>query len=62
MEIMMIASEYLRFADSALDRAHHHSGDLERARLNTAEAQVVAIQAVAAALDRIAEALEAQSR
>jgi hypothetical protein len=54
---MMNASDYLTGSESALARADHFA-DLEKARLNVAEAQVMAIQAVAAALDRLAEAVE----
>jgi hypothetical protein len=53
----MDASDYLTSSESALARADHF-GDLERASLDVAEAQVAAIQAVAAALDRLAEAVE----
>jgi hypothetical protein len=53
----MDASGYLTSSESALARADHF-GDLEKAQLNVAEAQVAAIQAVAAALDRLAEAVE----
>jgi hypothetical protein len=53
----MDASGYLTSSESALARADH-LGDLEKAQLNVAEAQVAAIQAVAAALDRLAEAVE----
>jgi hypothetical protein len=53
----MNASDYLTSSESTLARADH-LGDLEKARLNVAEAQVMAIQAVAAALDRLAEAVE----
>ena len=53
----MNASDYLTSSESALAQADHF-GDLEHARLNVAEAQVAATQAVAAALDRLAEAVE----
>jgi hypothetical protein len=53
-------------ADMYLEAADHRIGQteyvglerLERARLNAAEAQVNAIQAVAVALDRLAQAVE----
>jgi hypothetical protein len=57
MEITMNASDYLTGSESTLARADHF-GDLEKAQLDVAEAQVMAIQAVAAALDRLAEAVE----
>jgi hypothetical protein len=48
---------HLTGSESALARADHFS-DLKKARLDVAEAQVLAFQAVAAALDRLAAAVE----
>lgn len=55
---MTMASDYLASSEGALSRADHF-GDLERSRLWVAEAQVSALQAIAAALDRLAVAVEA---
>ena len=50
---------YLDAADHRIDQTEHVGIErLERSRLNVAEAQVNAIQAVAAALDRLAQAVE----
>lgn len=54
----MNASDYLDSADTARSQADHFM-DPEKARLWLAEAQVSAIQAVAAAIDRLAAAVEA---
>ena len=53
----MTASDYLNTVDSVLGRQDRF-GDQEHARADVAEAQVMAIEAVAAALDRLAEAVE----
>jgi hypothetical protein len=59
MEITMpmTASDYLDIADQRLTTADVH-GEPERASADFAGAQVSAIQAVAAALVRLAEAVE----
>lgn len=54
---MTTASDYLTSSESALSRSDPVR-DPERAHLHVAEAQVSAIQAVAAAIDRLAEAVE----
>jgi hypothetical protein len=53
----MSASDYLNAADSQSDMAMKASP--ERESLHLAAAQVAAIQAVAAAIDRLAAAIEA---
>jgi hypothetical protein len=53
----MSASDYLNAADSQSDMAMKASGP-ERESLHLAAAQVAAIQAVAAAIDRLAAAIE----
>jgi hypothetical protein len=59
MEITMpmTASDYLDNVDSVLARQDRFR-DQEHARADLAEAQVMAIEAVATALDRLAEAVE----
>jgi hypothetical protein len=52
---MISAEDYLTSADSALNRRDR---DPERASVDIAGAQVLAIQAVAAAISRLAEAVE----
>jgi hypothetical protein len=54
---MTTASDYLTNADTALNRSDPFR-EPERAQAYVAEAQVSAIQAVAAAIDRLAEAVE----
>lgn len=53
----MTASDYLNSVDLVLGRQDRF-GDPEHGRADVAEAQVMAIQAVAAALERLAEAVE----
>jgi hypothetical protein len=55
---MTTASDYLTTSKAALQRADPHFGDPEKARAEIATAQVAATQAVAAAVDRLAEAVE----
>ena len=55
----MLTSEYLNLADTLLGIASK-SGDPERAPAQIAAAQVHAIQALAAAVDRLAEVIEAR--
>jgi len=59
MEIMMLPTvgDYLYFADQRLERADSHN-EPEEALAAFAGAQVSATQAVAAALIRLAEAVE----
>lgn len=54
---MTTAGDYLTSSEAMLSKSDHF-GDLEKARLWVAEAQVAATQAVAAAIDRLAEAVE----
>jgi hypothetical protein len=58
---MTTASDHLTGADSALSNADHLD-DIEKARLWVAEAQVSALQAIAAAVDRLAAAVEESQR
>ena len=53
----MTASDYLNNVDSVLGR-QDRLRDPEHARADVAEAQVMAIEALATALDRLAEAVE----
>jgi hypothetical protein len=55
----MMPSDYLTGSETALAQAGHHRNDRERAPLWIGEAQVMALQAIAAALDRLAAAVEA---
>jgi|HubBroStandDraft_4_1064222.scaffolds.fasta_scaffold692323_2 hypothetical protein len=56
---MISADDYLTTADAAIHRADPHFGDIEKARADIATAQVSALQAIAAAVVRLAEAVEA---
>ena len=56
----MLPDDYLTSTESTLSQADHF-GDLEKARLLVAEAQVRATEAVAAAIDRLAVAVEAMA-
>lgn len=58
MEATVLPDDYLTAADELLSRAHMRPDDIDRPRL---QAQVVAIQAVAAAINRLAAAVEALS-
>jgi hypothetical protein len=51
------AEDYLTNADNTLARADHF-GEIDKARLTVAEAQVFALQAIASAIDRLAAAVE----
>ena len=57
VKMPMSTDDYLTSADSTLARADHF-GEPEKAHLIVAEAQVTAIQAVAAAISRLAKAVE----
>jgi hypothetical protein len=59
-DVQSHAENYIQSADKILieDLDYYHDPDAEKARLQLAEAQVRATQAVAAAVDRLAEALE----
>ena len=54
------AEDYIGSADRILNEQldYYHDPDTEKARLQIAEAQVHATAAVAAAVDRLAEAIE----
>jgi hypothetical protein len=56
-EIAVNADDYLTNTDHTIARTDYF-GDLEKARLTVAEAQVFATAAIAAAVDRLAEAVE----
>jgi hypothetical protein len=58
MEVIVLPDDYLIAADELLSRSHMAPEDIDRPRL---QAQVVAIQAVAAAINRLAAAVEALS-
>lgn len=59
MEATVLADDYLTAADELLSRSHIAPEDIDRPRL---QAQVKAIQAVAAAINRLAvEALSSPS-
>ncbi len=58
MEATVLPDDYLTAADELLARAHMRPEDIDRPRL---QAQVVALQAVAAAINRLAAAVEALS-
>ena len=59
-DVLSRAEDYIGSADQILNEQldYYHDPDTEKARLQIAEAQVHATAAVAAAVDRLAEAIE----
>ena len=57
----MLPDDYLTACDETVSIAHNHRADSTEATTYVFEAQVKAIQAVAAAIDRLATAVEALS-